>query len=127
MIFMMSYSKLKLNKGAIVLCKVPLPSEALGKFKVRPGLIVSKSMNNERLDDVIIAICTSNVSRSYEPTQYLIEDDEISQAGIKVASVVKCESLLTINKSMIVKILGKLSDNGIQKVNECLKEALELK
>ncbi len=47
-------------------------------------------------------------------------------AGIKVPSVVKCESLLTINKSMIIKVLGMLSDNGIRRVNECLKDALEL-
>ncbi len=117
---------MKLNRGNIILCKVPMPSEKLREFKLRPGLIVSKDLNNKRLDDVIIAICTSNVSRSQEPTQYLIERDEITQAGIKVASVVKCESLLTINKSMIIKVLGMLSENGVRKVNECLKDALEL-
>lgn len=117
---------MKLNRGNIVLCKVPLPSEMLGKSKVRPGLIVSKNLNNERLDDVIVAICTSNVSRSCEPTQYLIEGDEIAQAGIKVASVVKCEALLSINKLMIIKVLGSLSKNGMKKINECLKDALEL-
>ena len=126
MIFMMKSLKMKLNRSNIVLCKVPMPSEELGKFKLRPGLIVSKDLNNKRLDDVIIAICTSNISRSQEPTQYLIEGNEIVQAGIKVASVVKCESLLTINKSMIIKVLGILSDNGIYKVNECLKNALGL-
>jgi mRNA interferase MazF len=104
-----------------------MPSERLKKFKRRPGLIVSKDVNNDRLDDVIIAICTSNISRKQEPTQYLIEGEEIAQAGIKVASVVKCESLLSINKSMIIKVLGRLSEKGIQKVNECLKDALELK
>ena len=34
---------------------------------------------------------------------------------------------LTINKSMIIKVLGILSEKGIRKVNECLKDALELK
>lgn len=126
MTFTMKSLKMKLNRSNIVLCKVPMPSEELGKFKLRPGLIVSKDLNNKRLDDVIIAICTSNISRSQEPTQYLIEGNEIVQAGIKVASVVKCESLLTINKSMIIKVLGILSDNGIYKVNECLKNALGL-
>ena len=117
---------MKLSRGNIILCKVPMPSEALRKFKLRPGLIVSKDVNNKRLDDVIIAICTSKISRSQEPTQYLIEGDEIVQAGIKVPSVVKCESLLTINKSMIIKVIGMLSENGIRIVNECLKDALEL-
>ena len=48
------------------------------------------------------------------------------KVGIKVASVVKCESLLTINKSMVIKVLGKLSEKGIQEVNECLKDAIGL-
>lgn len=117
---------MQLNRGNIVLCKVPMPTAELKEFKLRPGLIVSKDFNNKRLDDLIIAICTSNISRSHEPTQYLIEGDEIIQAGIKVPSVVKCESLLTINKSMIIKVLGMLSMDGIHKVNECLKDALEL-
>lgn len=115
---------MKLSRGDIVLCRVPMPSESLKKFKLRPALIVSKDLNNDRLNDVIIAICTSNISRMQEPTQYLIEGKEITQVGIKVASVVKCESLLTISKSLIIKVLGRLSATGIQKVNECLKDAL---
>jgi len=118
--------KMKLSRGNIVLCKIPMPSLELKVFKLRPGLIVSKDLNNKRLDDVMIAICTSNILRSQEPTQYLIERDEIAQAGIKVPSVVKCESILTIKKSMIVKILGTLSENGIRKVNNCLKDAFSL-
>jgi len=117
---------MKLNRGSVVLCRVPMPSEELREFKVRPGLIVSKDFNNERLDDVIIAICTSNISRSYEPTQYFIDGDEIRKAGIRIPSVVRCESLLTINKSMIIKVLGKLSDKGIREVDACLKDALGL-
>ena len=84
---------MKLSRGKVVLCKVPMPSEELRKFKLRPGLIVSKDLNNKRLDDVIIAICTSKISRSHEATQYLIEGDEIVQAGIKVASVVNFLSI----------------------------------
>lgn len=109
---------MKLHRGNVVLCNVPLPSEELRTFKLRPGVIVSKDRNNTRLDDVMIALCTSNVSRSRESTQYLIEGKEIAQSGIKVPSVVKCESLLTINKSMILKVLGSLSKEGIGKVNQ---------
>jgi len=117
---------MKVHRGEIVLCKVPMPSEEFREFKFRPGLIVSKNSNNQRLDDVLIAICTSNISRSHEPTQYLIQGDEIDQTGIKVPSVIKCEFLLTINKSMIIRVLGQLSGNAIHNINECLKSALEL-
>lgn len=33
---------MKLSRDKVVLCKVPMPSEELRKFKLRPGLIVSK-------------------------------------------------------------------------------------
>ena len=47
---------MKLSRGNIVLCKVPMPSEELREFKLRPCLIVSKDLNNRRLDDVI-SVC----------------------------------------------------------------------
>ncbi|MBM3239025.1 type II toxin-antitoxin system PemK/MazF family toxin [Candidatus Poribacteria bacterium] len=115
------------KRGDVVLCQVPTPSSEFRQFKLRPAVIVSKDHNNNRLDDVMIATCTSNISRSREPTQYLITyPNEIAQAGLKVSSVVKCESLLTINKSMILKVLGRLSDEVIEKLNACLMDALGL-
>ena len=110
----------------MVLCRVPMPSEQLQQFKFRPAVIVSKDSNNERLDDVMIAPCTSNVSRRRESTQYLIKGHEIAQAGIRIPSVVRCETLLTINKSMIVRVLGGLSVVGIEAMDRCLKSALGL-
>ena len=117
---------MKFSRGDIILCRIPMISEDFKKNKVRPALIVSKNLNNDRLDDVIVAICTSNISRHNEGSQYLIEGDEIIRTGVKVTSVVKCETLLTINKSMIIKILGRLSEKGFYAINECLKDALEL-
>jgi len=53
-----------------------MPSKGLAEFKLRPAaLVISKNLNNERLEDLIIAICTSNISRSQESTQYLIEGE----------------------------------------------------
>ncbi|OQA14443.1 MAG: mRNA interferase MazF6 [bacterium ADurb.Bin363] len=117
---------MKFSRGDIILCRIPMPSDDFKKLKVRPALIVSKNLNNDRLDDVIVAICTTNISRHKETSQYLIDGDEITRTGIKLSSVVKCETLLTINKSMIIKVLGKLSEKGLYEVNECLKDALDL-
>ncbi len=117
---------MKFKKADVVLCEVPMPSEIYSKMKLRPGVVVSKDLNNDRLDDVIIAICTSNISRYHEDTQLLIDGDDINKTGIKVASVVKCESLFTISKSMILKTLGTLPHNLKLKLNECLKSALDI-
>ncbi|PIW13523.1 MAG: type II toxin-antitoxin system PemK/MazF family toxin, partial [Armatimonadetes bacterium CG17_big_fil_post_rev_8_21_14_2_50_66_6] len=51
-----------------------------------------KNPNNRRLDDLIVAPCTSNTSRAHEATQYLIEGDEIARTGIRTPSVVRCEA-----------------------------------
>jgi mRNA interferase MazF len=104
-----------------------MPSYQLGQYKLRPALIVLKDINNRKLDDVIIVVCTSKTAHYIEPTQYLIDGDEILKTGVKIPSVIKCEVVFTINESMIIKVLGALSDNAIKKVNFCLMNALDLK
>jgi len=114
------------QRGNVVLCQVPMPSSQLTQFKLRPGVIVSASYLNQIIDDVMIAPSTTNTNRSLTATQYLITGDEIVSAGIRIDSVVKCENILTINKSMIVRQLGALSIISINQINQCLRVALEL-
>lgn len=103
-----------------------MPSTGLTQFKLRPAVVVSKDVNNQRLDDVIVAPCTSNISRSHEPTQYLIDGDETTTAGIRVPSVVPCEALMTIPKTLIVRTLGHLSGVAVAAVDDCLRDALSV-
>jgi mRNA interferase MazF len=116
----------KWQRGNVVLCRVPMPSTELKQFKLRPGVIISASYLNQIVDDVMIVPCTTNTNRHLTSTQYLITGDEIVSAGIRVDSVVKCESIFTINKSMIVRQIGKLSAIALNQVNQCLMVALEL-
>ncbi|MBI5471638.1 MAG: type II toxin-antitoxin system PemK/MazF family toxin [Ignavibacteriae bacterium] len=116
-----------MKKGTVVLCRVPMPSTQLLEFKMRPGVVVSKESNNKRLKDIIIAVCTSNVSRPKEATHVFIFGEDVKMSGIRVPSVVRCESLFTINKSMILRALGKLPTRLKNELDECLKDALELK
>jgi mRNA interferase MazF len=104
-----------------------MPSKGLQQFKLRPAVVVSKNENNQRLADVIVAPCTSNISRHREPTQYLISSSEIAPAGIRVTSAVKCETLFTIPKSSIVRRLGALSTQTMQAIDDCLRNALALR
>jgi mRNA interferase MazF len=115
-----------IRRGDVILCQVPLPSSGLTLFKLRPAVVVSKVMNNERLDDIIVAPCTSNVSRSHEPTPYLIDGAEIAIDGIRVASVVRCEALLTVPKSLMVRTLGHLSEDALTSIDKCLRNALAI-
>ncbi len=115
-----------IQRGDVILCRVPMPSTRLTQFKLRPAVVVSKDVNNQRLDDIIVAPCTSNISWSGEPTEYLIDGAEITTAGIRVPSAVRCEALMTIPKAMIMRTLGRLSNAAVAAVNDCLRDALAL-
>jgi len=117
---------MNLRRGDVVLAQVPMPSTQLTQFKLRPAVIISADNLNQIIDDVIIVPCTSKTTRSLTATQYLITGDEIALAGIRVESVVRCESIFTLNKSMITRKLGSLSHEAINHVNRCLIVALEL-
>ncbi|YAF94819.1 MAG: type II toxin-antitoxin system PemK/MazF family toxin [Nodularia sp. CChRGM 3473] len=117
---------MNLQRGDVVLCRVPMPSTRLTQFKVRPGIVVSANQWNQILDDLMVVPCTSNTNRPLTVTQYLITGDEIASAGIRVESVVRCESIFTLNKSMLLRQLGSLPFEAINQVNFCLIAALEL-
>ncbi len=122
---MMNSLTMNFQRGDVVLCSIPMPSTQLQQFKNRPAVIISANHLNEILDDVIVVPCTSNTNRSLTSTQYLITGDEIAIAGIRIESVVRCESIFTLNKSMIFRKLGSLTQEGISQVNLCLMTALE--
>jgi mRNA interferase MazF len=103
-----------------------MPSTEFSQTQIRPALVVSKDLNNARLNDVIIVPFSSNLNHSYEPTQHLLVGKELITAGIRVPSVIRCEAILVIPKSLIVKKLGKLSPMAMQYVDRGLKDALGL-
>lgn len=117
---------MQLRRGDVVLCRVPMPSTGLTQFKLRPAVIVSANQLNQTLDDVMIVPCTSNTSRPLTVTQYLITGDELLLTGIRVESVVRCESIFTLNKSMVLRKLGALLSEAMNQLNRCLIAALEL-
>lgn len=115
-----------MTRGTLLLCRVPMPSTQLREFKVRPVVVVSKDTNNRRLDDLIVAICTSNTSRPKDSTHVFIVGSDVKRSGIRVPSVVRCESLFTINKTMVLQTLGKLPVHLKSELDDSLKDALEL-
>ena len=114
------------QRGDVVLCRVPMPSTQLQQFKVRPAVVVSANSLNRVSDDVMVVPCTSNTRRPIGAMQYLITGDETVAVGIRVDSIVRCESIFTLNQSMVLRRLGKLSAETIDRLNSCLIAALSL-
>jgi mRNA interferase MazF len=117
---------MSIQRGDIVLVDYPYTSNS--ETKVRPVLIIQNDRDNQRLKNTIVVQITSQTQRSLEPTQLLIKlaTHEGQESGLRQDSVVNCVNLLTLSKDKILKKLGRLPNSTIQKVNDCLKAALEL-
>jgi len=117
---------MNVRRGNIVLVDYPYPSG--GGAKVRPALVVQNDRDNRRLVNTIIVQITSVTRRNLEPAQSLIElatPDGLS-SGLRQDSVVNCVNILTLDKTKILRKLGRLSDSMLLRVNQCLKHALGL-
>lgn len=126
MTFMMKFLLMIWQRGDVVLCRVPMPSTQLQQLKIRPAVIVSANQLNQVLDDIMVVPCSSNTNRPLVVTQYLITGDEIAEVGIRMESIIRCESIFTLNQSMILRKLGILSSETTLCINSCLEIALQL-
>ena len=116
-----------LRRGDVVLADLPF-SDRSG-IKKRPALVVQCDRNNQRLNDVILAMITSVTQRAItEPTQRLVDPatTEGRQSGLLHPSAVKCEHLITLHRQFISRVIGHLPPDLMQEIDLCLKESLEL-
>jgi mRNA interferase MazF len=115
------------QRGDLVLATLPFTD--LSGSKVRPALVVQCDRNNQRLDDVILAMITRTVHRAtVEPTQLLIDlaSPEGIASGLLHTSVVKCEHLITLHTTLLTRVIGRMPAGLMRRVDACLKESLEL-
>lgn len=119
---------INLFRGDIVLVYYPLISHGLSERKLRPALVVQCNRNNRRLKDIILLPLTSKTEKKVERTHVFIAVDtqEGRKAGIKIDSVIKAETILTIPKDFVCKKIGHLSDDLMKKVDQCLISSLDL-
>jgi mRNA interferase MazF len=114
------------KRGDIVLLDAPFLTRS--GSKIRPVLIVQNNRNNARMGNTIVAVITTNLSRSAEPTQVLIDPSTPSgkPTGLFATSVVSCENLLTVRQSHIRRWLGTLPTEVMQEVDKALRVSLGL-
>jgi len=117
---------MNVNRGDVVLVDYPYSSG--GGTKVRPVLVVQNDRDNQRLVNTIVVQITTLTRRVSESTQLLIElaTPEARISGLRLDSVVNCVNILTLDKSKILRKLGRLPDSLPKGVDVCLRAALGL-
>lgn len=116
-----------INRGDVVIARFPYAGGT--GYKVRPAVVIQCDRLNRQLHDTLLALVTGNTRLvGREPTQFLIDPatPEGASAGIARASAVKCENIATVPQADVLQVVGHLSDVLKQKLNDCLKAALDL-
>lgn len=90
--------------------------------KTRPVVIVSNDINNKYSKTITVLPITSNTKRIYPFEVYV--DKGIG--NLPKDSKLKADQIRTIDKSRITKLIGKLPEEFISKIDSAIKIHLEI-
>jgi len=112
------------KRGNVVL--VLFPHSDLRTAKKRPALVVQADDLQTGLNQIIVAMITSNLKRLGHPSRHLItlESEAGRQSGLLTDSVVMTDNLVTVFLGAIHSKIGKLPN--MQPVDTALRVTLGL-
>ncbi|MEI6820749.1 MAG: type II toxin-antitoxin system PemK/MazF family toxin [Bacteroidota bacterium] len=103
------------SKSRVVLVKYPFTD--LENFKIRPAVIISKSL----YDDVFIVPLTSRIA-FLNDEEFILHDWK--KSGLNVETAVK-KGIYTIESKLIIKEIGHLTKNDFDKLKLSILKWLE--
>jgi mRNA interferase MazF len=114
------------RRGDVVMVDFPFTDS--GQSKVRPALVVQNDRDNQKIRKTVIAMITGNLRRRGDPSHLYVDpnDPDGSSSGLSFPSLVSCNNLFTVEQDSIQQVIGHLSDVLQQRLNDCLKAALDL-
>lgn len=110
------------ERGDIIL--VPFPFSDQTTTKKRPAVIISSDTFNNTTSDIFIMAITGQIGKGLGIGECLIKDWQ--NAGLLKPSAIK-PAISTIEQSLVLKRLGKLSSDDLVSIENTLKELLDLK
>ena len=113
-----SLRKSEIAQGDVIL--VDFSYSDLQRSKFRPALVMSNSGYNSKSLDIIVLRITSKPRRRWA---IKLTNEDLESGILEVESYVKVDSIFTIEKRMVAKVVGRLKD---VKVNEVWIKVTEL-
>jgi mRNA interferase MazF len=116
------------RRGDVVLVSFPFVAGGEVERKRRPALIVQSDRYNRRRAAVILVAITSSRGHRDLPSKVAVgkASPEGRQAGLRLDSVVDCQTLVTVPREEIQTRLGRFSVETMQRVDRALEDALGL-
>ncbi len=97
---------MKISQKEIVL--IPYPFSNLEEKKVRPALVISNNLFNNKSQDCLLAPLTSIIKD--EPFSILIEQKDLNSGKLIRQSRVRLDKIFVIEKNKIVFKIGILNE-----------------
>jgi mRNA interferase MazF len=119
--------KVMTKRGDVVIIDFPFASGGAGKS--RPAVVIQCDRLNAKIENTVVVMVTGNTGLvGKDPSQFLIDPatPEGKSSGLKIASAVRCQNIVTIGQNDIHVTIGHLSDALKVKLNDALKATLEL-
>ena len=113
-----------LQRGDIVL--VSFPFTDLSSQKVRPAIVLTP---DPKSSDILLAFISSAIQHStIQPTDFVLKEEHLDfpATGLKKTSVFKMNKLLTVDRKLIKRHLGKVSPSIQKELDHKLKIATGL-
>jgi mRNA interferase MazF len=114
---------MSLKKGDIVL--VPFPFTNLSSTKLRPAVVLWVDSSGN--DMTVCFISSQNVNK-ISAEEFIIEitNPEFSQTGLKLTSKVRVARIVTIERTVVTRKLGKLGNQLLQELDNCLRKTVRI-
>jgi mRNA interferase MazF len=108
-------------KGKIVV--VPFPFTDLSSYKRRPALVL-----HETKYDIVVAYISSVVPSVISPEDVIVSQNKPSfvATGLVSDSVIMLDKLATVEKSLIIRILGEVDNDLKAEINPKLTACYRL-
>ncbi len=100
------------EQGEIFL--VPFPFSDMSGNKVRPVLVISNNKYNATGEDIIVCGITKRIKYSVYSIE--INSSDLGSGTLYSKSTIKVENLLKIKRNLIIKKIGELKPEILEKV-----------
>ena len=94
--------------------------------KVRPAVVVQGDFLNHLIDDTILVQITGS-QFGIPGTEVLLDPAVETVSGLSKICVAACMNITQFDQVQIIRRIGHLSDEAMEKVEECLRKVMEIR
>lgn len=110
------------RRGDVVL--VPFPFTDLSTTKQRPAVVLSSELYHQVTGDCLVAAITSIRPPTLSPGDVPLSPEDQTAGGLLKPSIVKVGKLITLDRRLIRRILGRLPNATVEIVLAEMKRFL---